>query len=227
MCSYIVPDIESGASPPQPVGGGDRFARRRAIAFGSPSLPCPDSSPGRGRRARTAADRPGAGLSRTMPDYPGLSRTGTGRNHPENRASIRGETAQAFGNTGFAETPADAGAPPDGPRAAISRPCRAPFPASANDAAPRAARKPDHGPRDNFRLPAGHGRPRAWRGWAFRAGGAARARAPGVPREKISRDNFAAAGCRKAPRITALRPPPRLWAPGGPPRFGRGTGSAR
>ena len=50
---------------------------------------------------------------------------------------------------------------------------------------PRAARKADHGPRDNFRPAAGRGRPKAWRGWGFRAGGAARTRAPGSPRKRF------------------------------------------
>ena len=54
-----------------------------------------------------------------------------------------------------------------------------------DDADPRTARIPDHGPRDNFRSTAGRSRPRAWRGWGFRAGGAARSRARGSPRKRF------------------------------------------
>ena len=141
------------------------------------------------------------GLGRTIPDYPGLSRTGTGRNGLKTPRQIAPRSAATRGKplkTRGLPKPLRMRAPlPDGPRAAISCPCRAPFPASANDAAPRAACKPDHGPRDNFRPAAGRGSARAWRGWGFRAGGAARTCAPGVPPEKISRDNFAAAAARR------------------------------
>ena len=161
------------------------------------------------------------GLGRTIPDYPGQERAETGRKHPENPASIRGQTLQAVENTRLTETPAARAHRPDRSRAAISRSCRAPSAASANDAGSRAARKADHGPRDNFRPLAEHGRPRAWRGWGFRAGGAARARAPGSPREKISRDNFAAPASRSGHRrrragaraAAVFSPPP--WKGGG------------
>ena len=76
------------------------------------------------------------------------------------------------------------------------------------------------------------GRPGAWRSWGFRAGGAARGRAPGVPPEKISRDNFAApADGRKITKSPQSRPAPAIirlhgsgMAPGrgacAPPAFG-------
>ena len=209
----------SGCGPGQPppdLPQGDRI--REAVDPALRPFPRPrEGSADGSRRVRPPTIPDYAGLSRTIPDLAGLSRTGTGRKHPENRAPIRGETLQAVENTGLAETPRTRAHRPDRSRAAISRSCRAPSAASANDAGSRAARKPDHGPRDNFRPAAGRGRPRAWRGWGFRAGGAARARAPGVPPEKISRDNFVAPAalrhrCRRAGRA---RPPFSLLPPSG------------
>ena len=191
---------------------------REGSADGSRRVP-PPTMPDYAGLGRTIPDYPG--LGRTIPDYPGQERA---ENTPTNRAPIRGETLQAVENTGLAETPRTRAHRPDRSRAAISRSCRAPSAASANDAGSRAARKPDHGPRDNFRPAAGRGRPRAWRGWGFRAGGAARARAPGVPPEKISRDNFVAPAalrhrCRRAGRA---RPPFSLLPPSGG-EVGRGV----
>ena len=169
--------LRAGSTPTRPPPGRSHSRGRRSR---TPTLP-PAEGGERGRQPAGPASNH-AGLSRTIPDRNGPKRA---ENTPKVAPRFAARRCKPLKTQGFLKPLRTRAHRPDRSRAAISCPCRAPSAASANDAGSRAARKADHGPRDNFRPLAGRGRPRAWRGWGFRAGGAARARAPGSPRKRF------------------------------------------